>query len=239
MVPLAVTFDFWNTLFVSSPGGVEVRQKFWESVVKDRKLNISSHLLLSVLSMLPERFESEWEAGRQYTAKEAMKEAFAVFGSRITSSDQEALSEAFDRASSELVVDLVVGAPEVLAKLASKGVALGLVSDTSLSAGRHLRKYLKSFGLLEYFGALAFSDEVGVYKPDSKIFLAALTKLGIDDPSKAVHVGDLRRTDVMGARTLGMTTIRFQGVVSDQGDYPEADEVIDNLLDLPRVIGFN
>ena len=78
------TFDLWITLLVSEPGGIEVRQSAWQKVIDERGLNISSDLLLSVLEMLPVRFDVEWRAGRQYTAKEALEDAFNVFGEQIT-----------------------------------------------------------------------------------------------------------------------------------------------------------
>lgn len=238
VTPPAVTFDLWNTLLVSQPGGVHVRRDSWESVINNRGLEIPSDLLQSVLEMLPVRFDAEWKAGRQYGAAEAMDDAFAAFGDRVSSADRRALVEAFDRASYELIVEVVDGAIEVLADLVGRGVALGLVSDTSLSAGRHLRSYLKAFGLYDCLGSLAFSDEVGVYKPEPEIFRAALGGLGIDDPVGVIHVGDLRRTDVAGARALGMTTVRFRGVLDDDDEEggPEADHVIDRLDALPAVL---
>ena len=30
-----ITFDLWNTLLVSEPGGVEVRQSFWQEVIDE------------------------------------------------------------------------------------------------------------------------------------------------------------------------------------------------------------
>ena len=165
-----ITFDLWNTLLVSEPGGVEVRQSFWQEVIDERGLNISSDLLLSVLEMLPVRFDVEWRAGRQYTAKEALEDAFNVFGQEITDEDREVLAETFDKASFALEVNIVEGADQVLAYLVKKGIKTAIVSDTSLSAGRHLRFYLKKFGVDHHITSFAFSDEVGVYKPDKKIF---------------------------------------------------------------------
>ena len=164
-----VTFDLWNTLLVSEPGGIEVRQSAWQKVIDERGLNISSDLLLSVLEMLPVRFDVEWRAGRQYTAKEALEDAFNVFGEQINSEDREVFAETFDQASFALKVDVVEGAEEVLTYLVKKGIKTAIVSDTSLSAGRHLRFFLTEFGIAPYITSFAFSDEVGVYKPDKKI----------------------------------------------------------------------
>jgi len=231
-----VTFDLWNTLLVSEPGGIEVRQLAWQKVIDERNLSISSDLLLSVLEMLPVRFDVEWRAGRQYTAKEALEDAFNVFGEKITDEDREVFSETFDQASFALKVDVIEGAEEVLAYLAGKGIKTAIVSDTSLSAGRHLRFFLTEFGIAPYVTYFAFSDEVGVYKPDSKIFMKALGGMGDVRPFKAAHVGDLKRTDVVGARNIGMTSVRFRGANDDQEDELEADFVIDHLSELPSML---
>jgi putative hydrolase of the HAD superfamily len=125
----------------------------------------------------------------------------------------------------------------VLSAAVADGVAVGVVSDTALATGRHLRTFLDAHGILQHVTFAAFSDEVGVYKPDPVIFRAALDGLGIDDPTTVAHVGDLRRTDVAGARAMGMSTVRFRGVVDDPEDGTEAEHVIDRLADLPQVLG--
>ena len=233
----AVTFDLWNTLLTSSPGAVEIRSRFWSEVIDERGLEIDADLLHGTLSMLPDRFDEEWRAGRQYGPTEALADCFTAFGDRLTSEDRDALAAAFEAASYELKVAPVADAADVLSAVAATGVAVGIISDTALATGRHLRTYLDAYGILQHVTFAAFSDEVGVYKPDPAIFAAALDGLGIGDPATAAHVGDLKRTDVAGARAMGMSTVRFRGVVDDPEDGPEADHVIDRLADLPRVLG--
>jgi len=233
----AVTFDLWNTLLTSSPGAVEIRSRFWSEVVDERGLEIDADLLHGTLSMLPDRFDEEWRAGRQYGPTEALADCFTAFGDRLTSEDRDALAAAFEAASYELKVAPVADAADVLSAVAATGVAVGIISDTALATGRHLRTYLDAYGILQHVTFAAFSDEVGVYKPDPAIFAAALDGLGIGDPATAAHVGDLKRTDVAGARAMGMSTVRFRGVVDDPEDGAEADHVIDRLADLPRVLG--
>lgn len=233
----AVTFDLWNTLLTSSPGAVEIRSRFWSEVIDERGLEIDADLLHGTLSMLPDRFDEEWRAGRQYGPTEALADCFTAFGDRLTSEDRDALAAAFEAASYELEVAPVADAADVLSAVAATGVAVGIISDTALATGRHLRTYLDAYGILQHVTFAAFSDEVGVYKPDPAIFAAALDGLGIGDPATAAHVGDLKRTDVAGARAMGMSTVRFRGVVDDPEDGAEADHVIDRLADLPRVLG--
>ena len=233
----AVTFDLWNTLLTSIPGAVEIRSRFWREVIVERGLDIGDDLLHGTLSMLPTRFDEEWRAGRQYGPTEALADCFTAFGDRLASEDRDALAAAFEAASYELKVAPVADAADVLSAVAATGVAVGIISDTNLAVGRHLRTYLDQHRILQHVTFAAFSDEVGVYKPDPAIFRVALDGLGIDDPTTVAHVGDLMRTDVAGARAMGMVTVRFRGVVDDPEDGAEADHVIDRLADLSVVLG--
>ena len=233
----AVTFDLWNTLLTGTPGAVEIRSRFWREVIVERGLDIGDDLLHGTLSMLPTRFDEEWRAGRQYGPTEALADCFTAFGDRLASEDRDALAAAFEAASYELKVAPVADAADVLSAVAATGVAVGIISDTNLAVGRHLRTYLDQHRILQHVTFAAFSDEVGVYKPDPAIFRVALDGLGIDDPTTVAHVGDLRRTDVAGARAMGMVTVRFRGVVDDPEDGAEADNVIDRLADLSVVLG--
>ncbi|HAZ17682.1 MAG TPA: hypothetical protein DCY87_02795 [Acidimicrobiaceae bacterium] len=233
----AVTFDLWNTLLTGTPGAVEIRSRFWREVIVERGLDIGDDLLHGTLSMLPTRFDEEWRAGRQYGPTEALADCFTAFGDRLASEDRDALAAAFEAASYELKVAPVADAADVLSAVAATGVAVGIISDTNLAVGRHLRTYLDQHRILQHVTFAAFSDEVGVYKPDPAIFRVALDGLGIDDPTTVAHVGDLMRTDVAGARAMGMVTVRFRGVVDDPEDGAEADHVIDRLADLSVVLG--
>jgi FMN phosphatase YigB (HAD superfamily) len=102
-----------------------------------------------------------------------------------------------------------------------------------------LRRFLDAADLLQHFerAALTFSDEVGVPKPNPRMFRAALSALGVQ-PDETVHVGDLGSTDVAGARAMGLRSIRFRGCNDDRGDGPDADVVIGRLADLPGVLWF-
>jgi FMN phosphatase YigB (HAD superfamily) len=112
-------------------------------------------------------------------------------------------------------------------------------------------------GLLEYLEVTAFSDEVGVPKPHPRMFVTALEGLGVA-ASGAVHVGDLRRSDVAGARAHGMASVRItvhnddatpvpgngapvigcgEAGCSPPCDRPEADAVVANYAELSRLFG--
>ena len=56
------------------------------------------------------------------------------------------------------------------------------------------------------------------------------------EPADAVHIGDLRRTDIAGARAFGMGSVRYRGLADDPEPGPEADFVIDYHRELPDLI---
>lgn len=119
--------------------------------------------------------------------------------------------------------------------LRGEGLVLGIVCDAGLTGGAILREFLAGKGLLEHFSGWGFSDEVGAYKPDPRIFDAALGSLGAA-PGEAAHIGDLRRTDIAGARAMGMRSIRYRGLADDPGPGPEGDFVLDDHRELPALI---
>jgi putative hydrolase of the HAD superfamily len=105
-----------------------------------------------------------------------------------------------------------------------------------MTPGRVVRWILGDLDIAPLLEVLCFSDEVGLPKPDPGIFAKALADLGVK-PEEAVHVGDLRRTDIAGATTFGMRAVRFRGAHDDQADFPDAEVVIDRLPELLDLLG--
>ncbi|GMK42336.1 putative uncharacterized hydrolase YsaA [Paenibacillus sp. CCS19] len=60
--------------------------------------------------------------------------------------------------------------------------------------------------LIPYFDHIIISGAFGKGKPDASIFHHALEKLGIT-PEEGVMVGDKLTTDILGANTVGMTSV--------------------------------
>lgn len=74
---------------------------------------------------------------------------------------------------------------------------------------KYTRQKMSSFGLAEQFEMIVLSDEVRLRKPDTRIFLHALSLSGCDS-TQAVMVGDRLDADIGPAKSLGMTTIRIR-----------------------------
>jgi HAD superfamily hydrolase (TIGR01549 family) len=146
------------------------------------------------------------------------------------------LTKEFEEASIDAGVAPVEHALETLAALRAAKIRVGLVCDTGFTPGRVVRRLLEEAGLADHLEVLGFSDEVGVPKPGGEIFAKVLAELGVRPP-EAVHVGDLKRTDIAGAHDMGMHAARFKGVHDDKSDFVEAEVVIDDHRQLLEVIG--
>ena len=231
----AVTYDFWETIAREAHESLmERRTRAWSELLRDSEVPAET-----VRRTFEEtwRIHSEhWRAGRQFTPVMAAERAVEDLGVAVSEQLRDDLVEAF--ADAGATADLIVndGLEDTLAELQRQRVRTGIICDVGFTSGELLRGFLDRVGLLPYFDGWAFSDEVGVYKPDPAIFARALHSLGDVPADRALHVGDLRRTDVAGARALGMTSVRYRGANDDDEDLPDADHVIDHHTQLLPIL---
>ena len=237
--PLAVTFDFWETL-VHADAANPMRERqiaaFAEGLAEAGH-GRSRERLVAAFAENWTHFEAAWSGNTgQYTPADATDRIAALLEVPLDPGLRARLIEAFDEAGRGAALEVPSGAEDCLQRLRRHGVRLAIVCDVGLTPSPVLRERLCGFGLLRWFDAWSFSDETGWFKPAPQAFLAALDPLGVA-PADAAHVGDMRRTDVAGARTVGMRAIRFRGFSDDTGGGPEADLVLDDLAALPETLG--
>ena len=150
------------------------------------------------------------------------------------------LIESFTTVGLQATLHLTDNVEACLRTLKGAGLKLGIICDVGMTASVHLRAHLDKHGVLELFDHWSFSDEVGHFKPSPIIFEHALAGLGGVAPSAAAHVGDIRRTDVAGARSMGMVAVRYTGISDDTSQpQPEGDVVIADHADLPAALGIS
>ncbi len=150
---------------------------------------------------------------------------------RLSAAEFEAAVEGYINPVLAFPPALTPGAGAAVSRLAARGLGLGIVSNTGRTPGVVLRRVLERHGLLRYFHAISYSDEVGARKPAAEIFARTLGGLGVA-PGAALHVGDNPRDDVRGARDFKMRAAHY--VTDGKPPSPDADLVVDHLGDLPE-----
>ena len=116
------------------------------------------------------------------------------------------------------------GVPEALERLQRQGLTLAVVSNSDGTCAQSLDEA----GLLQYMSFVIDSAEVGVEKPDPRIFEIAVARCGAD-PRRTLYVGDLYHADVVGARGAGLHPL----LLDPHGDWPPLD--CDRAQDLSAV----
>lgn len=235
----AVTFDYWQTLLWEEPGGLQSgRVAAWAGLFEEAGIAVPHGALDAAHQSAFAIATASWKAGVQYTAGHAGRHVVEQLGVEVPPDVALAVVQAFSDAGRRTVLHVTEGLEDVLRRLRDQGVRIGIVCDVGLTPSPVLRDRLAERDLLQYFDAWAFSDEVGNYKPRPEPFQNVLAALGVDDPTAAVHTGDARRTDVAGARGMGMTSFRYTGVFDDQTDHPEADHVVSSHTAMLERLGF-
>ncbi len=104
---------------------------------------------------------------------------------------------------------------------------LGLLSNGN--------SYPERCGLPDRFGFVVFSQDVGVEKPDARMFLTACELAGCG-PSELMHIGDSLGSDVAGANGVGSVSVWLNrdAKQNDSGIVP--NYVIRSLSELAEIL---
>lgn len=128
------------------------------------------------------------------------------------------------------------GVVETLTLLRDNGIKTGIITNAYQPMSlRDLE--LRDYGLLDFFPTCRFSAaDVGMLKPHSAIFEAALNCLGTL-PQETVFVGDDPEADVMGAQGVGMKAVLRQSRRQPpHNGFCDPDAVIQRLDELPPLL---
>lgn len=117
----------------------------------------------------------------------------------------------------------------LLKELKKRGKLVGVITNGPSYLQNHK---MDESGLREYCDIVVVSGDLGVHKPDKRIFEITAERLGLKC-EECVYVGDHPINDIQGALSSGMSAIRMNwGWFKDKdlrSDVPVIDDIIDVL----------
>ena len=233
--PRAVFFDVGNTLLYADPSVSEVCRQVLARSGHVRDLDSIDSFMPLVDAYYEERYA---EDDAFWTDEEKTSSVWVGMYSllcRKLGIENEAVTIAravYDEFGRPDRWALYTDVKPAFERLHAAGVAVGIISNWD----SHLVSLLRGLGLGDLLGDIVSSADVGLHKPDPRIFELACQRLGVA-PADAAHVGDHHYADYLGASALGMRALLIDrhGVEADHGVTPihSLDE-IDELLGIAK-----
>lgn len=137
------------------------------------------------------------------------------------------------RLRSKLQPDLELIA--ILTTLRRYGIRLGIVSNGTTEEQREQLAFL---GIIEFFDPILISQEVGIRKPEPRIFLLAKEKWNLKS-TEILVVGDRGDWEIVGAKNAGMQSALTTQFVDRRDTIPpdvQPDYIIKKLDELLRIV---
>ena len=122
--------------------------------------------------------------------------------------------------------DIFEGTSDFLDYLSGNDYKIGIISNTGFNSPESYKKLLKKNNI--FFDVLSLSNELGIAKPNSKIFTQTLGKVNIE-PAHSIHIGDNPVADVLGAINIGMDAILISKAGRTKPVNNKVHQVIDNI----------
>ena len=178
----------------------------FKRVFKKFKITIEFHAFLKIYEPINVEYWKKYredKVSKENLRRGRLIDSFNFFDLIYTT---EKIDEIADAYIQELPFDnhLFEGALEILDYLILK-YKLHIITN-GFEEVQH--KKLKNSGIDHYFSTVTTSEEVGVKKPNSKVFLTALNKAN-SLPNQSFMIGDSLEADILGANNIGMETIFY------------------------------
>ncbi|QSB13277.1 HAD-IA family hydrolase [Natronosporangium hydrolyticum] len=187
-----VIFDLFHTLL----HGVDDE--------RDRVVGEMALLVGADPAELVAAYHASW---RERLVRWDVEETVEVLARRLgvtPTAEQLAQAGALRRAfAAGLLATVSAGTLEVLDSVRASGHPMALISNATAEAAAAWSQC----NLASRFDVAVFSCEVGLAKPDPKIYRVAAERLGAD-PAECVFVGDGADDELAGAAAVGMTVVR-------------------------------
>lgn len=204
---VGIFFDFGGTLYDYYPSNSVI----WSRIAKRLGVDISPNDLRIWKGMQKQSIEankrvkpfSKLSREEIHTLNFHVLSAMGIDGEGT----KDIISEEFDKRGHGYRINPET--KETLERIYSMGIKIGLISNCPSEFGRPRRLTMEEDGILHYFSKILLSGEVGYAKPEKEIFKIALNSLGLQDPSKVMHIGDFLGVDVKGAKNAGLIPVLY------------------------------
>lgn len=223
----AIVFDLHDTLAHRDPSAMAVAQTAVSAYLKSRGYEISEKDLAEAArrratGIIRTLHSQNKEVSFAYWWKGLLHELGIEY-------DEELGIQMSDLYSNTLAgfIHLLPGVKDMLEFLNGK-FRLGLISN---SLAENTRKDLKVLSITGNLDSIVISSDMGIRKPDPRIFLYALEQLNIA-AGDAIFVGDNFQEDIVGAKGVGMKTVLVTGESSMQPVDTEPDFVVARSVDI-------
>ena len=200
MLPPFILFDLDDTLFDHRRATHIALQAVHAGHAADLSFDAFAQEHARVLEVYHARFLAG-ELSLDEARAARMTEAFATFGRKISIEQSLAIADIYRREHRGNRA-LVAGARELLDALHGQA-RLGLISNNAVA--EQFDK-LRTLNIAHYFEAIVISEDVGVTKPDRRIFEIALERLGAT-ALQTVMVGDNLPVDIHGALNANIAAV--------------------------------
>lgn len=194
--------------------------------------------LLPALQRRRDWFWSDRERHRQWrqdmgrARREIIRLALADLG--LKAPDVAAGMAAWYHIEREAIIALFPGAVEALARFRALGLRLALLTNGS---GAAQRAKIERFELAPYFDCIVVEGELGVGKPDERVYRHALAQLRAL-PEETWMVGDNLEWDVAAPQRLGITAVWLdcEGTGLPAASPVRPDRIVRSLAELAKVL---
>ena len=245
MTQYAVTLDLWNTLIGEDVAAETSRRRNAErvngtlSVLRKAGEEVPRQALEGAFASVHRLIDADHARGLDMTFDDRVRQVLSLVApglpERVDARTLAHLGAALDGPFLAHPPRVLPGAVRALQTLADQGVALAIVSNTSLTSPGGYALFLEARGVRRFFRVLSFSTGLGMAKPTDAMFHVTLEALGVQ-PWAALHVGDDLHADVAGASRAGLRTVWISGVDSSEPEVPP-DFTIAEIAELPDVVG--
>ena len=223
-----VIFDMFNTI---AQDGTELWRQTFEAIIQEQQLGTT-----------PEELRHAWDYGAG-NFRDRRTAPGATFESYL-----DGWAHAFAVAFEELHLkgDAMAASQKSIDDLGTRPLYPEATEALSMLGQSHLLAVISNADdaylnpvvsrIPVRMGAVISSESLRCYKPDRRLFDAAVSELGVQ-PSECAYVGDRQFEDVMGSRTVGMTAIWINrsGAAMDP-NLPVPDAEVRDLLELSEAL---